>query len=1530
MKNRTLLFFILFLLHAITGSGQVTAGFTASPTTGCPPLLVHFTNTTSPAAGTTYSWTFGPSSTSTLTNPSSSFTSAGVHVVTLVATNGSSVSTYTLPITVYPTPTVSFVADDSTPCPGQPVNFTSTSIPGVVGAVTYSWSFGDGGTGTGNPISHAYTSTGSYMVTLFVTNAMGCTSSYSWPAYIDVMPRPTAAGTWTPPGGCNPPVSIAFTSTSLGTGPMTAAWTYGDGGSGTGSPATHNYTSIGTYSIKLVITDANGCVDSAVLGSVHIDTIHASFTGPDTVCVSQAVSFTNTSTTHTSRTWNYGDGGSSGGITGAHTYSLPGTYTVTLNISNPPCSATATRTIVVLPGPNTNFTISPANPCPAPVTVTYTATGGGSTGYSWLFDGASGGTGSPVSYTWTSNGIKTIKMIETNPATGCVDTVVKKDTLYDLEIDAAATPHEGCVPLTVFFSSNVITHVPYTTPISTYPYPFPVTSYSWDYGDGTPTGSGSAPTHTYTAVGVYYATVTATTANGCTTTDTVRIDVGAPPQVTFTATPTHFCYSSHYTVIFDPTIIVGPVDEYHWEYGDANVIVHDTTAGGLPTAHTYSVPGTFTVTVTPYWRGCPGVPYTIADYIVVDSPKAIISYDIPCSPGTRGYFYDSSMGDDTHLWIFSDDGSTSTADTIVHDFPGSGTYTVTLTTYNIRSGCRDTTQQIITIDNPVVNFTTSTPVVCLPSTITFTMTVTGGSVAYSSWFVDGAGTYTTTGTTYTRNFNTLISDTGYHTIMLVTHTAAGCTDTVIRNNYVYVSHPIASFTVSPTSGCAPLTSTFTSTSTHTSASSIVSYLWRFYDGGPDPTSTPVTRTYTSSGTFSVRLIVTDVQGCMDSILSSSAVTVYQPHATFTASNVTPCIGAPVTFTITTPSVTSATWDFGDGTTSTATTGSHSYAATGSYNIHLSITDSHGCTADTTYMAYINVSQPTASFTMSDSISVCPPLTVAFTNTSVGATSYGWTFGDGGTSSMTSPSNMYIVPGLYNVRMIATDSHGCRDTAVNIVNIFGYAGAFTYSPTQGCAPLTVHFSSTLANVPFITWDFSDGVTSAVSFSDTITHIYTTPGAYVPKLLLSDNTGCQASSVGTDTIFVDAIYPKMGTNPSPVCEGIPFNFVDSSTSLWSPIDTWLWTYDGNTSTISNPSYLVNTPGTYPVTLHVSNAWGCTGDLTGEFVVYPPPVVTASKDTLVCLGDPARLTGYGAVTYEWADGATLSCTACNPTYATPATPTVYTVTGTDAYGCTDTATVTVTLRTHTYSNPWGDTSVCAGYSVQLHDTGGSSYLWIPSTGLNSNTTPDPIASPPYTVVYTVVATLAGCLPDTQTVVLGIYPLPTVDAGPDQRVLAGSEVQLQAVGTDIATLEWWPNESLSCADCPNPVTTMTVNTTFHVDVASSHGCRASDTTRVIIYCDNSMVFIPNSFTPNGDGKNDVFYPRGQGLKVIKTFRIYNRWGELLFEKDNFNLNDEQYGWDGSYKGDIPKPDVYVYLIEAVCYTGDDVFIKGDVTIIR
>ncbi len=219
---------------------------------------------------------------------------------------------------------------------------------------------------------------------------------------------------------------------------------------------------------------------------------------------------------------------------------------------------------------------------------------------------------------------------------------------------------------------------------------------------------------------------------------------------------------------------------------------------------------------------------------------------------------------------------------------------------------------------------------------------------------------------------------------------------------------------------------------------------------------------------------------------------------------------------------------------------------------------------------------------------------------------------------------------------------------------------------------------------------------------------------------------------------------------------------------------------------------------------------------------------------------------------------------------------------------------------------------------------------TGLSDNASGDPIATPPYTVIYTAIARLGSCIPDTNYVTVTIWPLPTVDAGPDQRLLAGSVAQLSATGTDIAKYLWSPDETLSCNDCAKPVASMSVTTTYWIDVESEHGCKSRDSVRILIYCDNSQVFIPNAFTPNGDGQNDVFYPRGMGVKTVKSFRIYNRWGELLFQREGIQLNDAENAWDGSFKGGSPRPDVYVYILEAVCFTGEDILVKGDVTIIR
>jgi len=1523
--------FIIMLLPIFVANAAkaLTAGFTITPTSGagCAPLLVSFHNTTDIMGGTTFSWTFGTFGSSTLTDPSVYFTTPGTHTVTLLATNGSTTSTYTTTITVYPQPTVNFVESDSTVCPGTPITFTSTTLGGVPGAITCTWNWGDGGTSTGSPAVHTYTAAGDYTVTLFATNAMGCQSSIVKHLHIHVSPPPVVSlGSFS---GCNPPTTITFSSSASGLPPLSYSWVFGGagGGTGTGPSPTHTYGALGTYPVKVIVTDGNGCSDSAS-NVVVINSVTAAFTGPDTICVFSSATFTNTGTGFTSCDWNFGDGATSSATTGVHAYSAPGVYTVTLTVHNGSCSVTITHTIVVLSGPAATMTIAPPDPCPAPVTLSYTgsSTTPGAT-YTWIFEGGATASGTTASHTYGTNGIKTVKMIITDPMHGCIDTVIRTDTIYNLDFRASATPDHGCAPLTVTFSGAAFYNVP---PPGWLPYPFSLGSWSWDFGDGTGTSTAPTPSHVYTAPGIYTATVTAVTSNGCPVITTVNIWVGAPPQVTFSASPRHICYSSHIPVVFTPTVIVGPVDEYDWSFGDAFVVVHDSAIPPAVVLHTYSIPGTFTVTVTPLWRGCPGPPFTIVNYIIIDSPKAIIGDSVFCSPRRRVQFWDSSMGDDTHLWMFGD-GTTSTVDDPIHDYATAGFYTVTLATYNTASGCRDTARRTINVSGPVPDFTASATGICRGQSVTFTSTTSSpGSVSRYWWYVDtwvlppGPGA---TSTVYTKNFSAL-TDTGYHTVKLVIQNVNGCYDTIIRTNYIHVGSPHVDFTLTPASGCLPLFVAFTDASTPVSGTSLTTQFWRFGDGATG-SGTPTSHTYTTPGTFNIWHRVTDDLGCIDSAMHS--VTVYRPIVLFNASNVHPCIGAPVTFTIPgSVGAASAIWDFGDGGTSTLMSPAHAYSSVGTFNVKLTITDTHGCTRDTTYTGYIDVTKPFANFKMSDSVSVCPPLLVHFTNLSTGATIYGWDLGDGSGSTALNPSNMYITSALYNIRLIATNVYGCPDTVIKQVNIFGYAGAFSYNPKQGCAPLAVHFSATLSNVPFITWDFSDGVTSSISFSDTITHIYMTPGAYVPKLILSDNTGCQTSSIGVDTIFVDAVIAKLTTFPSPVCIGIPFNFIDSSRTWWSPITTWEWTYDGNTSTISSPSYTINTPGTYPVTLKVTNAWGCIGAADQNVVVEPPPVVTASNDTVVCVGDPATLRGYGAVTYTWDPPVSLSCTACNPTLASPPVQTMYTVTGTDSRGCIDTATVTVRLRTHTVSKAWGDTAVCLGVSVQLFDTGGTTYLWLPPKGLNSNTIYNPIATAPYTTIYTVIAKLAGCIPDTNQVTVFIYPLPTVDAGPDQRLVAGSTAQLRATGTDIATYKWWPGETLSCTECFNPVASMTTMTTYNIDVASSHGCRASDSVTILLYCDNSQVFIPNAFTPNGDGENDIFYPRGMGLKTIKTFRVYNRWGQLLFEREGMNLNDPQNGWDGSFKGDTPRPDVYVYILEAVCYTGEDIHIKGDVTIIR
>ncbi|MES2703809.1 MAG: PKD domain-containing protein [Bacteroidota bacterium] len=1257
-----------------------TANFIADDTAGCAPLVVHFTNT-SVCPGCTYTWNLGNSTTSTLTHVSGSYVTPGTYTVTLTADSMSAIRVKTRVITVYPQPVVAFSANDTSVCPGVPVVFTSTSTGGVPGPLTYGWNFGDGDSSTLASPAHPYVNPGFYNITLSVTNARGCTEARTLMGYQHVFTKPVPVFTATPVSVCSAPATISFTNSTTGTAPLSYVWHYGDATTSTATAPPHTYAAPGTYTVKLIATNGNGCKDSLARSNyIRVSGLNGTFTGPSATCQHSQVTFTNTSTPHAWSSWNFGDGNVSTAESPVHTYTTAGTYTVTLVVSDGPCFSTRTQAITVNPVPVFTYTITPQLPCPAPVLMTFTATTVPAATVVWKYSSTDSSVGNPATHLYTESEIYTVTATATTAA-GCKTVLEKEHTIFTAGLIVSAGPLRGCAPHEAHFQADPVTFTGVSSPV---PYPYRPFSYVWTFGDGSPSVTDSTPDHTYIDTGIYTATVTATTGNGCVMTRQVNIEVRRPPEATFVASRTQVCYGD--TITFIPTVISGAVDTFEWDFGSEKRY----TPG--PVIFRYTGPDTFTVKMKAFYHGCADSAFEREDYIIVDSPKAIIGKGFPCVPRTSVQFGDSSLGDTYHVWIFGD-GDTSLLPHPLHNYPALDTYAITLATYNSRSGCRDTARGSVILMDVNTYFTADDTAVCEEDVVTFTSVIDSGAVYTYSWYVGDSAKPWAVYQNYTDTF----WQRGIYDISFVTTDMNGCLDTAVRHGYQHVGKPDVRFG-SLRVGCAPLLTEFIDSTTDIPGAALINFAWSFGDGAFDTVNVPtVAHTYTAAGTYPVELTVTDNIGCKDTLRVADYIEVHRPFAFFYADNTHPCPGNTVSFTNMTTGTTQLLWYFGDGDSSYAAAPAHVYASEGMYTVKLMVVDSFGCTDTAIYANYVIVAAPHASFTASDTFAVCPPLTVNFTNTTTGATNHSWTFGDGNLSIVPSPSNIYGTAGLRTVRLIATNAYGCRDTAVGQVRVYGYAGAFTYSPVNGCSPLSVRFEAALTNVPNMTWDFADGVTVATT-EDTISHVYTTPGAYVPKLILSDNTGCENYSMGLDTIKVGRVAAHFKTLPAKACAGVAINFVDSSSSRWASVTAWGWSYDGTTSTLTSPSHAYTAAGTYSVTLTATDGWGCSGSVTKVVTINPLPAIVSSTDTVLCgVGAIAKLYATGGATYVWGSGSTLSCTACDTAYATPLVNTTYTVTGTDTNGCVSSDTVRVSLLPGIAPQP----AICPGATLTVSNT-------------------------------------------------------------------------------------------------------------------------------------------------------------------------------------------------------------------------------------
>ncbi len=1586
------LLLLSFLLPIYAANGQI-ANFTADTSEGCAPLIVHFTNTSTGA--THYAWDLGNGVTSPLRNPSTSYIVAGTYTVTLTAYNGGSSNVKRMIIIIDSTPAVSFTVNDTTVCPGIPVTFTNTSRGRTSGPITSLWNFGDG---TSSPVTspaHAFSTPGYFNVTLSVTNGKGCKSIYTRPAYVYVYTPAKPDFTVNSQYFCDIPGHAIFINGTTGTPVVSYKWRFGDGDTSTAINPVHNYTAVGTYHVTLRTTDSNYCTDSLRrLSYISAGTLIARYTGVDTTCVNAPVKFTNTSTTYTSSKWLFGDGDSTFTDTTAwHSYKDTGRYTVTLVVYDGMCYDTFSRKIVIVTGPKVTITRSPINPCPANSNITYSTIPAAAT-TTWSFDDGTTKTGSPVTHNYTDNGLHIVTMTAANKwgcSTNAADTVLQRDLFTRISVDSSG----GCIPHTTGFRVKPYTYLPDSLrrPRN---YPFGIASYTWKFGDGSPSTTDATPTHTYTAVGNYKATATIITGNGCTVTDSVTISVGIPTVATYSVAPAHVC--TDVPILFTVTN-PGTATLYIWEWGAG---LFDTTSQ-ITFSHPFPVPGTFAATMIPYHNGCRGTPYTSSTTVLIDSPMARFHAYFPCTPPlTNISFNNLALGSDSHLWMFGD-GTTSAAANPTHNYPAISNYVARLATYNRASGCRDTVAMDIEIVDLKTDISADDSTICKGESVVFSPIVSGGAVHRNIWIVDGTFIFDSAWYMHTFNYG------GFYTVELRTMNQHNCWNTVTKTNFITVGNPIAKFSAPNPGGCVPATYNFTDRSTDLSGLTFTNYEWTFGDGTAVSSSSPtVSYTYYASGMYDVQEIVTDNIGCKDTLAKTSFVNVSNPDALFTTSTRHVCFGDSVHFTRLYPGMIGSTWFFGDGTSSTLASPSHYYATKGNYTITHIVTDLSGCADTVQFINYLTVTRPKASFTMSDTFAVCPPLSVNFTNTSIDAATYKWNFGDSNTSVASSPTNVYTFPGYFKARLVTIDTNGCTDTASAHALVFGIKGTFTYAPIAGCAPLRVNFTSGHTNAVSIVWDYADGVTSTPSLALTASHVYSLSGTYLPKLVLTDSNGCQTATPGIDSIKVEMINTGFIMEPDHLCKDSLFGCLDTSGSYMSTITSRLWTFNGDTSSSISPWFIADTEGTFLVTLRLTDDWGCMGTASKLLHVYGMPYAgTITGDAGLCKGATitlsdsvqggtwtSLLTGYTTLTPGIAG-------TINVQGNIPGTDVIMYVVG-NGY-CADTASKEITV----YALPYTGSiecppKMCKEAEITLTNAA-SGGIW--SSGTPSIATVNPVSgilnslSTGTTVItYTVGPDANGCV-NSITDTINIIPKATytidsavtqvrcygIDSGsiaiivndalppltyqwsnsettpsiynlaPGQYILKITEVKTQCRTTSEFTITWPDSVALKSEVtndiCEKSAGSIRIDVTggvppyiyswanngtgtelaglrsgnYPVSITDMNGCTRQFS--VVVKDDTCFNMIPDVITPNGDGINDYWVIPGLDKYPGNIVQIFNKLGDLLYEKANY-FND----WSGIGKnGELPDGTYfYVVRLNAENMTGGKNAFTGSIMIKR
>jgi gliding motility-associated-like protein len=548
------------------------------------------------------------------------------------------------------------------------------------------------------------------------------------------------------------------------------------------------------------------------------------------------------------------------------------------------------------------------------------------------------------------------------------------------------------------------------------------------------------------------------------------------------------------------------------------------------------------------------------------------------------------------------------------------------------------------------------------------------------------------------------------------------------------------------------------------------------------------------------------------------------------------------------------------------------------------------------------------------------------------TSYNWELlNNAGTSIFNStqpqPSFTFADTGTYLIKLVINRNQQCSDSATAIARVYpGFRPDFTIRGICFTKPTQFFDATTTVFGAVDSWRWDLGEPSAVNDVSVISNpVYTYPtmGMKSVRLIATNTNGCRDTAIKTINVL-DKPPLSVRFRDTLICtpDMVQLEAIGSGIFSWGPAV--------NITNANTPTPTVNptTTTTYVVRLDDN---GCLNSDSVRVRVVSQVTLNAMPDTTICQTDTIRMrVASDGLQYLWSTAGQaqiLNPTAASAQVITFST-TTYDVTARIG-SCTASDRVVVTAIPYPVVSAGPDTLICHQTLAQLQgSTDGNFYRWQPASTLNDITILNPMCNPTLTSSYVLYATdTRGCpKPSYDTVTVVVLPDIIPNAGRDTSVVVGQPLRLNATGG--IRYAWSPAGGLSDPAGPDPIITYLESTPgiqYKVLVYNEAGCADSAFVKVKVFETMPTIFVPNAFTPNGDGRNDLLRPIAAGMQRIEFFQVFNRWGQMVF-----STNINEHGWDGTIAGKHQGPGAYVWVVKAVDYTGVRYTQRGTVLLIR